>query len=389
MMNGKKVLFVLRRAGMGGSCASMINLLSLYKEQGITFDVFLMDHTGEWTGEVAKYANLLPEDTALAAAIKPKSGLRGIGQYAHRAAFVLSHKLYGRNTAIQKVFRAAAKKLSYRYDHVIAYQESESTEFASYIAAPHKIAWVHTDFRWYWGFTQTPERLPNIYKQFRDIVCVTQKSKEAVIDMLHWPSEYVHVIKNTLPASMLCKKSSEVIEDVADINASWLFVSVGRLSPEKNFQCIPSVAKMLKEKGLSFMWYIIGDGVTKTQIESNIHTCNVDDCVRLLGAKMNPYPYIKKADCLVITSESEAQPMVANEALILDKPVISTEFTSVYEVIKDGENGMIVQQTPEAIADALEKFATDGEYREKLQNGAKEFFYSNEQELSALALLLS
>ena len=388
MISGKKVLFVLKRAGMGGSCASMINLLSLYKERGIVFDVFLMEHTGVWTKEIARYANLLPEDVALASAIKPKSHIRSIGEYARRIAFVLSHKMHGRNAAIQKVYQAAAKKLSNRYDHVIAYQESETTEFACHIATPHKVAWVHTDFRWYLDFIKNYDHLPAIYSRFGDIVCVTQKSKDAVIDVLKWSPERAHVIKNTLPENILREKSCDIIEDVTQTQDALLFVSVGRLNPEKNFQCIPEVAKILKENGIRFMWWIIGDGVTKAQIEENICAFGVENCVCLLGAKMNPYPYVKKADCLVITSESEAQPMVANEALILDKPVISTEFASVYEVIKDGENGMITEQTPEAIAAALLRFATDAEYRGVLQNGAEAFRYPNDRELDAIDRLL-
>ena len=385
MINGKKVLFVLRRAGMGGSCASMINLLSLYQEQGITFDVFLMEHTGEWTKEVAKYANLLPEDTALAAAIKTKSQLHGVGEYVRRIAFVLSHKLQGRNAAIEKVYRAAAKKLSGLYDHVIAYQESESTEFASHISAPHKIAWVHTDFERFWK-SRAIGATKAIYDAFQDVVCVTDASAKSVMKNLGYEKERVWLIRNTLPTGRIRARATEAVPEAQ--KKPFLFVSVGRLSEEKGYDRIPQAARILADKGIEFDWYLVGDGASRRKIEAEVIKWNVEGSVHLLGAKMNPYSYVAMADCIVITSHYEAQPMVANEALILDKPVISTEFTSVYEVIKDGENGMIVQQTPEAIADALEKFVTDGEHREKLQNGAKAFCYSNQQELDAFTQLL-
>ena len=81
--------------------------------------------------------------------------------------------------------------------------------------------------------------------------------------------------------------------------------------------------------------------------------------------------------------------MVANEALILDKPVISTEFASVREVVKDGENGMIVPQLPDAIAQALERFMTDDVLRTALKIGACDFQYSNEEEIAAVEKLLA
>jgi len=388
-MNGKNILFVLARAGMGGSCASMINLLSLYKERGITFDVFLMEHTGVWTQTVAQYGNLLPEDVALSAAIKEKSQLRGFRQYLHRLGFVLHHRLLGRDAGIARVYKAAAKKLSNKYDHVIAYQESETTEFVSYIAAPHKIAWVHTDFRWYWDFAKKPDFLSGVYKSFDEIVCVTQSSLEGVIEKLQWDPNRVQVVKNTLPPKMIYEKACIPKEQTKKRDNQFLIVSIGRLNPEKAFHRIPRAAQKLKAAGCNFEWYVIGDGVTRQQIEEEIKDCDLGDCVLLLGAKMNPYPYIKEADCLVITSVSEAQPMVANEALILDKPVISTEFASVREVIKDGENGMIVQQTPEAIAEALKEFMCDAQLRQRLQDGAKAFCYNNDDVLAALDALLT
>lgn len=387
-MNGKKVLFVLKRAGMGGSCASMINLLSLYKEQGITFDVFLMEHTGPWTQTVAQYGNLLPEDIALSAAIKGKAELRGVKQYLHRIGFVLHHKLRGRNAGISRIYRAAAKKLSYKYDHIVAYQETEATEFVSYIAASHKIAWVHTDFRWFWDFYKNPDRLNRMYKSYDAIACVTAASAQGVVEKLQWDPKDVHLVKNTLPEKMICQRACDPAEKVNKGDKQFLFVSVGRLNPEKAFCRIPVAAEKLKAAGYRFEWCVIGDGVTHRQIEDEINARNVGDCVSLLGAKMNPYPYIQAADCLVITSVSEAQPMVANEALILDKPVISTEFASVREVITDGENGMIVPQTPEAIAQALEQFMSDTQLRQRLQEGAKDFHYNNDAVLAAVDKLL-
>ena len=388
-MNGKKVLFVLKRAGMGGSCASMINLLSLYKEKGITFDVFLMEHTGEWTQTVAQYGNLLPEDVALASALKEKKYLRGAVQYFHRIRFALYYKLRGRNAGIARAYKAAAKKLSNKYDHIIAYQESQSTEFVSYISAAHKIAWVHTDFRWFWDFYKNPEHLSRMYESYDAIACVTEASAQGVVEKLQWDPKNVHVVKNTLPEAIICRKACDPAEKVDKSEKQFLFVSVGRLNPEKAFHRIPMVAENLKTAGYRFAWYVIGDGVTYQQIQDEINARNVGDCVFLLGAKMNPYPYIQAADCLVITSVSEAQPMVANEALILDKPVISTEFASVREVIADGENGMIVAQNPEAMAQALERFMGDAQLRQRLQEGAKAFRYNNDAVLAAVDELLS
>ena len=48
------------------------------------------------------------------------------------------------------------------------------------------------------------------------------------------------------------------------------------------------------------------------------------DNVEFIGAKKNPYPYMKKSDYLILTSRYEGFPVVYNEAIILEKPIITT-----------------------------------------------------------------
>ena len=48
------------------------------------------------------------------------------------------------------------------------------------------------------------------------------------------------------------------------------------------------------------------------------------DNVVFIGAKKNPYPYMKRADYLILTSRYEGFPVVYNEAIILEKPIITT-----------------------------------------------------------------
>ena len=80
-----------------------------------------------------------------------------------------------------------------------------------------------------------------------------------------------------------------------------------------------------------------------------------------MGAKTNPYPYFKAADLLVSTSESEACPMIFNEAKILGTPIVSANFGSSYEFIKQNIDGYV---TPiEEMHIVIEKLIKDkGEY---------------------------
>ena len=384
----KKVLFVLNRASLGGSTSSLVNLLSLYKNQGIVFDVFLMAHDGARTSDIAQYANLLPEDTVLSSCIKSKDRLKGLGQYAHRIKFILCHKMFGYEKTIKKVYQDAAKTLSGRYETVIAYQENEATRFVQYIEARNRITWMHTDFELFYKNSENKDAFRELYSKYDHIVCVTKSSEESVKSLLNRSNGTVHCIRNTLPTSAIREKSKYAIPEAEQRKKHFMFISVGRFSHEKAFERIPEVSKILIDRGHDFEWVVLGDGSTYDDVKKRVEVLGVTNHVRLLGSKQNPYPYINAADCLVITSRYEAQPMVANEALILDTPVISTEYASAKEVITNYENGLIVSQSAEDIAEALSNFMNNKVLRDTLKNGAFDFVYSNENEIKLLNNLI-
>ena len=82
--------------------------------------------------------------------------------------------------------------------------------------------------------------------------------------------------------------------------------------------------------------------------------------VKMLGAMKNPYPYLKKADYLLLTSLYEGYPVVYSEALVLDKPILTTiDVTDEYIDIKDG-HGIIMEMDEEKIAKTIKTVANNG-----------------------------
>ena len=138
---------------------------------------------------------------------------------------------------------------------------------------------------------------------------------------------------------------------------------------------IPKVARTLLNMGLSFKWYILGPTVSLIEykrLHENIEKYDVTKNVICLGNKKNPFPYLVKSDIYVCTSESEACPMVFNEAMILKKPVVTTNFGSASEFIKNGVNGSICdcQELANSIFDLLSNEDKYIEYQNKLTDFA-------------------
>ena len=58
-----------------------------------------------------------------------------------------------------------------------------------------------------------------------------------------------------------------------------ILLSIGRLTKLKGFNLAIEAAKLLKEKGIKFKWFILGDGELQSELEKQIEKLNVSDCV--------------------------------------------------------------------------------------------------------------
>ncbi|PTJ12401.1 teichoic acid biosynthesis protein, partial [Staphylococcus simulans] len=127
------------------------------------------------------------------------------------------------------------------------------------------------------------------------------------------------------------------------------FVSVGRLSPEKNHYSLIKAFKKVVEKEEKSKLFIIGDGPQYSQLYSLIQRLNLQENVFLLGFIQNPFIFVEQCDCFVLASNNEGQGMAILEANVLGKPIIGTNVSGINTVINN-ENGLLVENNIESIA---------------------------------------
>ena len=116
-------------------------------------------------------------------------------------------------------------------------------------------------------------------------------------------------------------------------------IHVGRFSEEKDHFTFLNALALLKKK-IKFEAVIMGRGRLKKKILQFIETNNLNKNVRILDYKKNPYPYIKQADFLVLTSLHEGLPNILLEAIVLSKFIISSNCpTGPKEILNNGRGG--------------------------------------------------
>ncbi|MFJ3393114.1 CDP-glycerol glycerophosphotransferase family protein [Leifsonia aquatica] len=137
------------------------------------------------------------------------------------------------------------------------------------------------------------------------------------------------------------------------------FVNVGRLSPEKNQGRLVRAFAAVHAQNPKTRLVIVGDGPLAGELQALIAELGLDGAAFLTGMQRNPHAIMAKADCFVLSSDYEGQPMVILEALVLGLPIVTVEFASAKNALPAG-SGLVVPQTDEGVADGMRAFLAGG-----------------------------
>jgi CDP-glycerol glycerophosphotransferase len=141
---------------------------------------------------------------------------------------------------------------------------------------------------------------------------------------------------------------------------SW-FVSVGRFSTEKNQARLVRAFSLVHASRPEARLIVVGYGPLRAELEELIDSLGLGDKAFIVGPYQNPFPIVAAADCFVLSSDYEGQPMVLLEAAIVGLPIVSVAFRSVGDALDEGELE-IVEQDDAALAEGMLAFL-DGRLR--------------------------
>lgn len=186
-------------------------------------------------------------------------------------------------------------------------------------------------------------------------ICVSQTALDSFKQLFPNLKNKGKKIYNLLEADVIQQKSKEIIIDINWNNSSINVLTVCRIQDKsKGIYRMAKVLTELLSKGYKIKWYVIGDGIDFRKFNKYLIENNLSENMILLGSKLNPYPYFKKADLIAVLSYYEGLCGVVNEAKILERPLIATEFSGIREQITEGVNGFIVDNNYESIIKGME-----------------------------------
>jgi glycosyltransferase involved in cell wall biosynthesis len=145
--------------------------------------------------------------------------------------------------------------------------------------------------------------------------------------------------------------------------------AAGRLTRQKALG--DALAAVARVDGVRLV--LAGDGPERASLESRSRDLGLDGRVRFLGARPREdvLRLFRAADAALLTSAWENLPHGVLEALAVGTPVIATAVGGVPEVVREGENGLLVSPGDVgALAEAIRRLATDDALRGALADAA-------------------
>lgn len=260
------------------------------------------------------------------------------------------------------------------YDIEVAYLECGATKVISTSTNKNakKIAWVHCDLsKKISNINDFKKKSVNWYKQFDKVVCVSQDVEKS-FKSIYGDEFDTEVIYNAIDDYSIKEKADETTDDYFFDEKTPTIVSVGRLSKQKRFDRLIEAHKLLLDNGIMNNLLIIGEGNEREGLEQFIISSGVQSTVTLAGFRNNPYPYIKKADLLVCSSDYEGFSSFVAEGLILGKAIVTTDCNGMKELLGNSQYGVITECDAKALSKGIEKLLTDNSLKEEYERNATE-----------------
>lgn len=159
-------------------------------------------------------------------------------------------------------------------------------------------------------------------------------------------------------------------------NSKVKILFIGRLIPRKGFQRVIRALPQVRERARAlFEVEVVGTGVAQDELDKLAEKLGVSDLIHYQGTV--PYEKLEKAyqyaDIFVLTSLSEGMPSVILEAMGSGLPVVASDVGGNNEIVKEGENGFLIQgDDVDTLADQLVRLIDDEELRQKMGRRGRE-----------------
>ena len=385
----KDVLITIYGLGCGGAEKSLLSFLEFLPRDKWNVDLIVANPHGIFMDRIPSYVHVLDDLYELENFSTPLEDRRkkvcGVHDFICQAGWKLMYPILKKKEKLSygeakwKLWGKHLPALEEKYDLAVSYMNGFTNYYVmEKVNADKKILWVHNEFEklGYDYHFEAP-----FYGEADAVVTISESCRDSILRVYPEIGDKVYVLENISSAVTIREMAEKTTEDEYFRYDKIKILSVGRLMEQKAFDLAVKAAGILKERKLEFIWYIIGEGELRLQLENLIQEKGLGDYVKFPGIKMNPYPYIAKCDIFVQSSKYEGKSIALDEAKILCRPIVVTNYVTVSNSIMDGVNGMISDMDETDLADKIQTLIEHKEIRESFTEQLRREKNGNEDEI--------
>jgi len=190
------------------------------------------------------------------------------------------------------------------------------------------------------------------------LICQSRDMQEELVNSWEFPANRIAVIHNPVDCDRVRTLASARVSDDPVPPGTIQLLACGRLVPQKGFDVLlDALSRTSDDHHLT----ILGDGPEREALVRQVGVLGLERRVRILPFKENPFPYMARADAVVLSSRHEGFPNLLLEAGACGTPVIAFHCPGgIDEIVVEGKTGLMVPAGDmEGLAEAME----GGRYR--------------------------
>jgi glycosyltransferase involved in cell wall biosynthesis len=181
-----------------------------------------------------------------------------------------------------------------------------------------------------------------LYRRADRVVAVSQQLANDMVMQLDLPMQKVVAIPNPVPVEEIQRVSMVPVSHRFFSEGVPVLMAVGRLHSDKDYPTLVRAVADLRERQ-DVRLIVLGEGPARSELETLVKSLGLSEVVDLLGFVSPPWPWMARADVLVLSSWAEGWPNVLAEALALGVPVVATDCpTGPREILDGGRFGRLV-----------------------------------------------
>lgn len=393
----KKILFVINTLGRAGAEKALTELLKRLNDNKYEVYLYVIMGQGELIHDIPSHVRVLnsryDDSSVLTAAGRHQMAKKVCGAFFRNGSLfkktglliknmivMAKNRRFSADKLLWRILSEGAQRFNISFDLAVAWLEGASAYYvAEYVKAGKKVVFIHIDYESA-GYTRELDQ--GCYEDYDKIYTVSEEVRSHFLAFYPEYEGKTDVFHNIINKEEILRKAGEG-GGFADGYEGFRILSVGRLTWQKAYDVAIEAMKILKDKECQIRWYVLGEGDQRKKLEKKIKKLDLQDDFRLLGAVDNPYPYYVQTDLYVQAGRYEGKSIAIQEAQVLGCAVIASDRSGNREQIVDGEDGMLCELSPEAVAENVEKLYRDEEKRRafkkavQLKNlsGSHEFFF--------------